>query len=208
MPPFSAHGLGDEGPRRLLGKHHPGGMELDELHVLQAAAGFGCEAHGVAGVLVAPRGGAPPDARVATRGEDDRVRHDQQAAAVVDVEAVRAEDAALVHEQARDVDVVADLDAELRGPPAEGQLDLAAGVVAREARPAPAVRAEEALGQPAVVSRAQDSLPSARDRRSPAAPPDRGSRRSPGRRASSPRAACPPRAAPSCPRDPSSRARR
>ena len=104
-------------PGRLLGEDHPGRVELDELHVAQAAARFGGEAHRVARVLVAPRGGAPPDARVAAGGEDDRVGDDQPAAPVVEVEAVRAEDAAVVHEQARDVHVVAHRDAELRGAP-------------------------------------------------------------------------------------------
>ena len=128
--------------------------------------------------------------------------------AVVDVEAVRAEDAAVVDEQPRDVEVVAHLDADLRRPPDEDALDLAPGVVAREAGPAPAMRAEEPLRQPPVAPPARGARPSARDPRSQWAPRGTGARRSPGRRASSPRAACPRRAAPSCPRDPSCRARR
>ena len=111
---FPSHSLRDEGARRLFGKHHPGGMELDELHVPEPAAGFGGEAHRIARVLVAPRGGTPPDARVTTGSEHDCVGHDQLAAAVVDVEAVGAEDAAVMHEQAGDVQVIAHLDADLR----------------------------------------------------------------------------------------------
>ena len=114
-PALAAHRLGHERPRGLLRIDHPGGVELDELHVAQAAACLGREPHRIAGVLVAPGRGAAPDARVTAGGEDDRVGDDQPAAPVVDVEAVGAEDAAVVDEQAGDVDVVADRDPELRG---------------------------------------------------------------------------------------------
>ena len=208
MPPSPRTASVTSVPGGLLREDHAGRVELDELHVAQPAARLGREPHRVAGVLVAARGRAPPDARVAARREDDRVGDDQPAAAVVDVEAVGAEDAAVVDEQPSDVDVVAHLDADRRRSLDEDALDLAAGVVAREARPPPAVGAEEALRQPAVVLAREAGAPADEvvDRR--AAPRGRGARRSPDRRASSPRAACRRRAAPSCPRDPSSPARR
>ena len=138
-------------PADVLGRDHARRVELDELHVAQAAARVGGEAHRVAGVLVAARGRAAPDPRVAAGGEDHRVGEDRRCArAVVDVEAVGAEDAAVVDEQPGDVDVVAHLHAELRRPAHERALDLAAGVVAGEAGAAVGVRAEVALGEPAV----------------------------------------------------------
>ena len=83
--------------------------------------------------------------------KDDGVGDDHQAAAIIDVEAVGSEDTAVVDEQARDVDIVADRDAELAGATHEGALDLPAGVVAREGGSAEGMGAEEALRQSAVL---------------------------------------------------------
>ena len=150
-PALAANCLGHEDARGLLGRDHPGRMELDELHVAQAAPGLRRQPHRVAGVLVAPRRRAPPDTRVAARREDDRVRDDHPAPTVLDVEAVGAEHAPVVHEQAGDVDVVANFHAELGRAAYERALDLAPGVVAREARPAIPVGAEEPLGESTVA---------------------------------------------------------
>ena len=208
-PALAAHGLGDERPRGLLREDHPRRVELDELHVAQPAARLRGQAHRVAGVLVAPRGRAAPDARVAAGGEDDRVGDDQPAAAVVDVEAVGAEHAAVVHEQAGDVDVVADRDAELGGAPDERH----AGSRGRCSR----LRSRCAASGGRRSSAASAARPSSRANRAPqrtrssiAAGASR-QRSSTLRGSAEPVAlarACRRRAAPSCPRDPSSRARR
>ena len=52
-PAVGALAAGDEGPGRLLGEDHPGGMELHELHVHEAAPGLERQAHAIAVVLVA-----------------------------------------------------------------------------------------------------------------------------------------------------------
>ena len=88
---------------------------------------------------------------MAARGEDDRVGDDHPAAPVLDIEAVGAEHAAFVHEQAGDVDVVAYGDTRVRGATDQRPLDLAAGVVAGEAGTPEAVGAEVALREPPVV---------------------------------------------------------
>lgn len=149
---LAAGRLADEGARRVLGLDDARRVELHELGVAQAAARLDREPERVARVLVAPRRGAPPDAVVATGGEDDRIGVDEVAGAVVEVEAVGAEHrAVVVHEDARDVDRVEDRHVQLRGPVDEGALDLEAGVVARERGAAVGMGAEEALRDAPVV---------------------------------------------------------
>ena len=72
-----------------------------ELHVAEAAARVGGEAHRVPGVLVAAGGRAAPDPGMAARRGDDRVGDDDGVASVLDVE------------EAGDLDVVAKRDAQL-----------------------------------------------------------------------------------------------
>jgi hypothetical protein len=84
------------------------------------------------------------------RSEDHGIGEEHPASAVVDAEPVAAEDAAIMDEQARDVDVVAYRHADLLGPAHERPLDLPAGVVAREAGSPVPMSAEEALRQPPV----------------------------------------------------------
>ena len=139
-------------PAAFSGSMMPARVELHELGVAQPPAGLDGEAERVAGVLVAARRGAAPDAVVAAGGEDDGIRVDEVARAVLEVEAVRAEDrAVVVDEDARDVDRVEDRHLELRGAVDERALDLEAGVVAGEGGAAVGVRAEEALRDAAVV---------------------------------------------------------
>ena len=114
---LAARRLADQGAGRALGLDDARGVELHELGVAQPAAGLDGEPERVAGVLVAARRGAPPDAVVAAGGEDDRVGVDEVARAVFEVEAVGAEDrAVVVHEDARDVHGVEDRHVQLRGP--------------------------------------------------------------------------------------------
>ncbi len=148
---LAAHGLGHEGARGVLRRDHAGRVELHELHVLELAAGLQREAHALAEVLVAARGGAAVDPRVAARGQDDGVGVDDVGRARLDVEAVRAEDAAARLEQAGDDQPVVEVDRQLHRPAHERPLHLATRVVAGEAGAAVLVRPEEALGEPAVL---------------------------------------------------------
>src|SRR5690606_8853965 len=143
--------LTDQRSGRVLRLDDPRGVELDQLGVPQPGTGLHREPEGVAGVLVPPGRRAPPDAGVAARGEDHGVRVDDVAPPVGEVEAVGAEHGAAVHQQPGDVHAVEHRDAELVRPPDQGALDLQAGVVAGEGGAAELVRAEEALGDAAVV---------------------------------------------------------
>ena len=158
-PALAAHRLRDERAGRLLRIDHAGRVELHELHVAQPTSRERGEPHRIAGVLVAARRRAAPDPRVAARSEDDRVGHDEPPAAVVDAEPVGAEDAPVVDEQPRDEDVVAHLHGDGQRTLDEDALDLAAGVVAGEARPPVAVGSEEALRQPPVVLTCEPGAP-------------------------------------------------
>ena len=129
---------------------HPGRMELDELHVHEAATRVECEAQAVAIVLVAARRAPSPEAGVATRRQDDRIGQVDRPLAGVEVEGEGAEAGAIGHEQPRDVLVLLDADAELASPARHGALDRAAGEVARVAGASPSVCAEEALVELAV----------------------------------------------------------
>ena len=101
MPPSPRAASETRVPAAFSGSMMPGRVELHELGVAQPPAGLDGEAEGVAGVLVAARGGAPPDAVVAAGGEDHGVGVDEVAGAVVEVEAVGAEHRAVVaHEDA------------------------------------------------------------------------------------------------------------
>ena len=152
MPPSPRAASLIEGAGRVLGLDDARGVELHELGVAQPAARLDGEAERVAGVLVAARRGAPPDAVVPAGGEDDRVGVDEVAGAVVEVEAVGAEDrAVVVHQEARDVHRVEDRHVQLRGAVDQRALDLEPGVVAGEGGAAVGVRAEEALRDAAVV---------------------------------------------------------
>ena len=149
---LAARRLGDEGAGGVLGLDDAARVELHELRVAQAAAGLDGEAERVAGVLVASRRGAAPDAVVPAGGEDHGIRVDQVAGAVFEVEAVGAEDrAVVVHEDARDVHGVEDRHLQLRRAVDQGALDLESGVVAREGGAAIGVRAEEPLRDAPVV---------------------------------------------------------
>jgi hypothetical protein len=120
-------------------------MELHELRIADACARLHGQAKGVAGVLVPPRGGAPPDPRVAACGEDHRIRPDDVARAVPEVESVGAEDHVVADEELRDVQRVEDRHLQLLRAAHEDALDLQARVVAGERRAAEGVRAEEPL---------------------------------------------------------------
>src|SRR5690606_29935515 len=149
-PAFAAGRLGDQGPGHRFGFDDARGVELDELGIAQPGTGLHGQAEGVAGVLVAPRAAAPPDAGVAAGGQDDRVGMDQVPGAVVDVEAVGAEDPPLGDQQLGDIDRVQDRDLQLLRTADQGALDFQPGVVPGEGGAPEFVGTEEALGDPAV----------------------------------------------------------
>ncbi len=121
-------------------------MELHQLGVAQTGPGLHRQAEGIARVLVAPRGGTPPDTRMAARGKNDRVRVDQVALPVREVEPVGAEDGAVVYQEPGDVDAAVEhRNVELARPSDQRALDLQTGVVTGEGGPPRTVRAEEAL---------------------------------------------------------------
>ena len=132
-------------PAASSGEDHPGRVELHELHVHEAAPGLEREVHAIAVVLVPARRAAPPDARVATGREDDRIGKVDGALAGAQVEGDRAEAGAVHHQQTRDVLPVLDPDPELGCLACHRRLDGTSGVVTGVARPPPAVGAEEAL---------------------------------------------------------------
>ena len=149
-PALSAGGLGDERAGGVRGLEDARRVELHELRIPDPAPREGCEAEGVAGVLIAARRGVAPDAGVAAGREDHCVGVDDHGGAVDDVEAVGAEDAAFRDEQTGDVDGVDDGHLQFGGAAHEGALDLEAGVVAGVGGAAVLVRAEEALADPPV----------------------------------------------------------
>jgi hypothetical protein len=158
-PAFAPHGFGDERPGRLLGHDDPGRVELHELHVHQPAARIERQSHAVAVVLVATRRASAPDAGVTAGREDDRVGEVDRPLAGVEVEGDGAEARAVGDEQARDVLLVLDGDAEFGRLVRDGPQDGAPGVVARVTRAPPAVGAEEALVQPAVFGSGEHTAP-------------------------------------------------
>ena len=99
-PTFAAHGLGDQRAGGLLGRQHPGGMELDELHVHHTRAGLEGQPHALAVVLIPPRSAATPDARMPAAAQDDGVGFEDGAIPGVEIEGKRTEALAVGCEQA------------------------------------------------------------------------------------------------------------
>jgi hypothetical protein len=156
---LAANCFGHEGPRRLLGSDHAGGVELDELHVLDAAPGLQAEEDAVAEVLVATGRAAPPEAGVASAAQHDRVRQEGGATAVVQVEGDGSETGAVRHQQTADAVVLDHRDAQLPSLGRQRGDDGAARPVAGEAGATPPVGAEEALGQAAVLGPSEWATP-------------------------------------------------
>ncbi len=148
---LAPHSLGDQGAGGLLGRHHAGGVELHQLHVHEPAAGAGGQVHALAEVLVASRRAPSPDTGVPTAAQHDGVGDEGRPLPVVEVEGQGAEAGMVGDEQPGDVVVLDHGDPELRDPAAEGVENYAPGVVAGIAGAAPAVGAEEALVEAAVV---------------------------------------------------------
>jgi hypothetical protein len=147
---FAADGFGDQRPGGLFGRHHPGRVELNQLHVLQPAAGSQRQVHAVAGVLIPPGGRASPDPSVAPRRQDHCIGQEHGALAGLQVEGERPETDAIGDQQLRHVLVVDHGYAQLGHLGHQGAQDRPAGPVARIAGPPPPVGAEEALVEAAI----------------------------------------------------------
>src|SRR5690606_23002112 len=117
---LTTRGLAHQGARGIRWVDDAGGVELHELRIAQPRPRLDGETERVAGVLVAARGGASPDAVVPARGEDDGVGVDEVAGAVVQIEAVGAEHGTVGNQQTRDVYSVENRNLQLRCPIDEG----------------------------------------------------------------------------------------
>ena len=97
-PAVAADAFGHEDAAHAGRPHHPGGMELRHLHVHEVGAGVERHRVSVAGVLPRVRGDLPrlPDA---TRGEDDRLRAEEDELAALPPVAERAGDPAVIGEE-------------------------------------------------------------------------------------------------------------
>ena len=146
---LAAYGLGHQGARHLLGGDHPGRVELDQLHVLEPAAGPQGQVHAVAGVLVLPGRGPPPDPGVAARGQD-RVGQEHRPLTGGESKGQRPEADPVADQQLGHVLVVDHGDAELGDLGGQRAQDRPAGPVAGMAGPPPPVGAEEPLVEAAV----------------------------------------------------------
>src|SRR6202011_1929006 len=80
---FASDRFGDQGPCCFFRCDHSGRMELDQLEVLDLAAGRQPEVDTVAEVLVGPRGAAPPKAGRAASAQTHRVGQKRGASPVV-----------------------------------------------------------------------------------------------------------------------------
>ncbi len=98
---LAAHALGDEDALHAGRPDHPGGMELDELHVHQLGAGVVGERVAVARVLPAVAGD-PISLADSAGGDDDRARPEEVEQPFLAVVAESAADALAVLEQGDD----------------------------------------------------------------------------------------------------------
>ena len=116
----------------------------------QPAAGPQGQVHAVAGVLVPPRGGPPPDPGVAAGGQHHRVGQEHRPLAGLQVEGQGPEAGPVADQQLGHVLVVDHGQAQLGHLGRQGAQDRPAGPVAGIAGPPPPVGAEEPLVEAAV----------------------------------------------------------
>jgi hypothetical protein len=148
---LAASRLADEYAGRVLRPDQPEGVELHQLGVTQPGTRLDGEAEGVAGVLVATRGGTSPDARVPSGREDHGVGVHEVARAVDDVESIGTEHRPVVDQQPSDVHARQDGNGELPHAFAERSPHLRAGVLVGEHAAAVRLVVEPAFGRPAVT---------------------------------------------------------
>ena len=141
---FAANAFGDENAADARRPHHPGGMELDELHVDQLGASAIGERVAVAGSFPAVARdlvGAPG----AAGREDDGLRGEEMEAAALAVVGHRAGGAAAVEQQLDDGVLHVDGDPEVDGVVLQRANQLEARAVADVRQPRIAMTAEVAL---------------------------------------------------------------
>ena len=155
---FAAHALGDEDALDARRPDHPGGMELDELHVDQLGAGAIGQRVAVAGALPAVAGHLVGAADAAGR-QHDRLGLEQLEAAALAVVAERAGDPAVVEQQLDDGVLHVHGGAQVDGVVLQRADQLEAGAVADVRQARIAVAAEVALVDAAVGGAVEHRAP-------------------------------------------------
>ena len=146
---FAAHALGDQDALDAGRPDHPGGMELDELHVDELGAGSIGQRVAVAGALPAVAGHLV-GAADAAGCQDHRLGLEQVEAAALAVVAQRAGDAAVVEDELDDGVLHVHGGAQVDGVVLQRADQLEPGAIADVGQPRIAVAAEVALVDAAV----------------------------------------------------------
>ena len=154
----AAHALGDENPANGGRPHHPGRVELHELHVDEVGTRPQRGRLAVTGVLPRVRGDLPGLADAAG-GQDDRLGLEEHELAGVAPVAHRARDAVAVLEQALDLALHVDVDALVNRVVLERADHLQPRAVAHVGQPRVAVAAEVALEDQAVLGAIEQRAP-------------------------------------------------
>ncbi len=144
--PLAAGGLGEQDAVLV----QPGGVELDEFHVLQRQAGFEHQGHAVAGVGMGV-GRDLPGAAVAAGGQQNGAGVKNVQAAVADIPGHQAPGHVLLDQQRQHLEFVEKKDIVLQALLVEGMQQNVAGDVLGETGARRGVAAEGALVDPAVV---------------------------------------------------------
>ena len=157
-PAVAADAFGHEDAAHAGRPHHPGGMELRHLHVHEVGAGVERHRVSVAGVLPRIRGDLPrlPDA---TRGEDDRLRAEEDELAALPPVAERAGDPAVIGEKPIERALHEHIDASVHGVVLERTDHLEAGAVSDMREPRVPVTAEVALQDEPVIRTVEERSP-------------------------------------------------
>lgn len=136
---------------RGSGPDQPERVELHQFGTAQSGAGLDGEAEGVAGVLMAARGGTPPNAHVASGREDHGVGVHEIARAIGEAEPVGAENRPVVDQQPGDVHARQDGDAESPGAFPQSLPHLHANALAGHRGAAVHVVGESVRGRPVMA---------------------------------------------------------
>ncbi len=157
-PALAADGLGDQQAADARRPDHPGGVELDELHVDELGTGLVGERLPVAAVLPRVRGDLVGLADPA-RGEHDRLGREDHRVAGRPPVADRPGDPAAARRQVRDRALHEDVDAGRDHLVLERADHLEPGPVADVGEPRVGVAAERPLEDPPVAGPVEDRAP-------------------------------------------------
>ena len=155
---FAAHAFGDQDPAHAGRPDHPGGMELDILHVDEFRAGFVGERVAVAGVFPTV-GGDAERAADAAGGEDHRRSAEQVEPPPLPVVTEGADHPAAVGEQPGDRPLHVDLHTQVDSVILQRADHLQPGAVAHMGEARVLVAAEVALEDPLVVGAVEHRAP-------------------------------------------------